>query len=107
VVDHPAPAVARVITVRVDNQDFYDVDVYILNGESVVRHLGQVTGNSSATFTLRGAGSLGSQIALYARAIGSGTVYRSGPTDIIPGLGLQWKLGPQRGVEFLIAGRAN
>jgi hypothetical protein len=48
-----APRAAPVITLRVENQNFYDATVYALSDGGERQRLGRVTGLSHSTFTFR------------------------------------------------------
>lgn len=89
-----AEAPQQAIAVTVDNQTFYDFDVYVLTADGgLVRHIGTVTSTSKLQFMLSGTLVRGSQhFRLYARSRLAGIEMHSEDFTVYAGLGLQWTL---------------
>jgi hypothetical protein len=94
--DDPAPD-ASGVTIRVENHDYYEADVWLLNGEAQVQKLGTVMANSKHTFVINEHLIMGQQIALYARERFDGTTYKTDPFGVVPGMGFIWRIGYVRG----------
>jgi hypothetical protein len=91
----------RPATVSVENDNWADMTVYLVNGTSRIR-LGLVTGNSSATFRIpRGAENFPGQMRLLADPIGSAHVFLSDAVQIRPGQRVALQVGNNINVSFV------
>jgi hypothetical protein len=82
---------ANAIGVHVQNDNFLDVDVYVVS-EGLPTRLGTVTGNSSANFVIDG--SLASQdLRIVATPIGGNGRASSGPVVASPGQTIDFRVG--------------
>jgi hypothetical protein len=81
----------------IDNQGFYDANVYFLIAhDGMPQRLGIVTGNSTHRYALTGPNIRpGYTIILYAKTVGEGQEYRSDELTIFAGTGMRWTLLPK------------
>ncbi|HET9984470.1 MAG TPA: hypothetical protein VFQ38_12810 [Longimicrobiales bacterium] len=79
------PAPDAPVTVAVHNNAFNDVDIYAVGPSGTVDWVGMVTGNSSATLTLRSLAYTAGPLRLLARPIGGRGLARTDPLLVHPG----------------------
>ncbi|MDQ6827730.1 MAG: hypothetical protein M3081_02560 [Gemmatimonadota bacterium] len=87
-----APAAAA--TLHVDNLNFADVDVFVVQDGGVERRIGMVNGNKSADFTLDPAMLNSGQLRLIANPIGANGRANSGPVVVHPGQTVTFTIQP-------------
>jgi hypothetical protein len=87
-----APATAGV-TVEVRNQNFADMDVYVVS-EGLATRLGTATGHSTTTFGLDGSFFPSSDLRIVATPIGGNGRASSGIVQISPGQTLEFTIAP-------------
>jgi hypothetical protein len=88
-------------TVTVDNRNWLDVTVYVMQGTSRIR-LGMVTGMNSATFRLpRTLAAHPGQVRLLADPVGSNRAYLSDAVQIRPGQRVGLEVGSNLNVSFI------
>jgi hypothetical protein len=81
------------IAVHVKNENFLDMNVGVV-ASGVRRRLGQVSGNSTANFTIAWSVANGQQISMTATPIGgSGAPFTSGPLTVQPGQSIEMRVG--------------
>jgi len=80
------------IPVHVQNENFLDMNVFIVSG-GVSRRLGLVTGNSAADFKIQWSIINGQSIALTATPIGGRGSAGSGSLNVAPGQMIDFKIG--------------
>ena len=80
------------IPVLVKNENFLDVNVYVIAG-GVTRRLGLVSGNSTGQFTIAWGVANGAGITLTAQPIGSNGRATSGSLNVSPGQVIEFKVG--------------
>jgi len=85
-IDQSAP-----IGVRVENQNFNDVDVYAVSG-GMARRLGWVTGNTAGTFSLEPSYAF-QPISIVARPIGGFGLASSGQLNVSAGDTIELRVG--------------
>jgi hypothetical protein len=81
------------ITVHVRNENFLDMNISVL-ANSTTRRLGQVTGNSSASFKIPWSVANGQQIVLVAVPIGGRGAFRSGGLSVGDEQMVEMRIGP-------------
>jgi hypothetical protein len=88
-------------TVTVDNRNWLDVTVYVVQGTSRIR-LGMVTGMGSATFHLpRSLQAYPGQVRLLADPVGSNHAYLSDAVQLRPGQRVGLEVGNNLNVSFI------
>jgi hypothetical protein len=99
--DGPEPRVGRSASISVENRNWMDMNVYLVQGTTRVR-LGMVTGMSRATFSMpRGMEGYPGQLRLLADPIGSLRGYLSEPVQIRPGQQVALQVGDNLNQSFV------
>jgi hypothetical protein len=80
------------IPVLVKNENFLDVNVFVIAG-GVTRRLGLVSGNSSSQFTIAWSIANAAGVTLTAQPIGSNGRASSGSLNVSPGQIIEFKIG--------------
>ena len=89
--------------VQVDNQNFNDMDIYLLDAGTRV-YLGSVNGLSKGTLTIpRGATGSSFQVKLLADPIGASAPIRTGSILVGPGQNVYWTIGASAANSFASA----
>ncbi len=86
--------VAGNATVVVQNDNFADVDVFVVRGGDVLARLGMVNGESTATFTVDPSLFPTGRLSLIARPIGGVGAARSGPLVVDGGETVTFTISP-------------
>jgi hypothetical protein len=86
-------------TLNVENQNFYDVDVYALSSGLPTR-IGTVSGNSTQTFTLRSTVYTATDFRLVATPIGGNGRAASGILAVAPGQTVKFTIAPVLNQSF-------
>jgi hypothetical protein len=76
----------------VQNQNFYDMDLYVVS-EGLATRVGDVTGNSSARFSLDPSFFPTSEIRIIATPVGGNGRASSGPLTVAPGQTITFTIG--------------
>ncbi len=84
---------ANGITVDVENQNFYDMDVYVV-ADGLATRLGTVTGNRDESFVLDPS-VVAQDLRLVATPIGGNGRASSGVLVVAPGQSITFKIAPQ------------
>ena len=87
--------VAGGVTVVVQNQNFADVDVFVVRDGAVVTRLGMVNGESTARFPIDPSLFPTGSLSLVARPIGGSGVARSGPVLVNGGQTVTFTIQPE------------
>ena len=82
------------ISLTVTNQNWLDVDVFVLNGDSRFR-IGQVTGNGSATLKIPPSFVVNGQVQLMADPIGSNDVFITDQISVAPDEKVELTVAPR------------
>lgn len=82
------------ISLSVTNQNWLDVDVFVLNGNTRYR-IGQVGGNGSATLSIPSSLVVNGQVQLLADPIGSNDIYTSDMITVAPDEKVQLTVAPR------------
>lgn len=96
------PAPYAPITVMVRNNAFSDVDIYAIAANGTVERVGMVTGNSSATLTLRALPYVAGPLRLVARPIGGGGLARTDPLLVQPGSRVEFTVENNLGLSTAV-----
>ena len=91
-----APRTAPIITLRVDNQNYYDATVYAVTEAGAQQRIGRVTGLSHDTFTFRWLHN-DLRVLIQLLADGSGVTQ---PVFVTPGDSLNLVIQPDRHLVF-------
>jgi hypothetical protein len=90
--------------VEIDNQNFSDMDIYLINRGTRVR-LGSATGLSKTTLLLPGAALAGGwQVSLQADPIGGAAPIRTPALLVAPGQNVYWTIGADPTSSFASVG---
>jgi hypothetical protein len=76
----------------VQNQNFYDMDLYVVS-EGLATRIGDVTGNSTAHFTLDPSFFPSSELRIVATPIGGNGRASSGALNVAPGHPINFTMG--------------
>jgi hypothetical protein len=76
----------------VQNQNFYDMDLYVVS-EGLPTRVGDVTGNSSASFTLDPSFFPSTELRIIATPVGGNGRASSGPLNVGPGQTIHFTIG--------------
>jgi hypothetical protein len=91
------------IRVQIDNQNFNDMDIYLIDAGTRV-YLGSVNGLSKASLPIpRGASRTDFQVRLLADPIGAGYTIRTPNVLVGPGQNVYWTIGSSPGNSFASA----
>jgi hypothetical protein len=85
---------AEPISVSVTNQNWLDVDVFVVHGGSRYR-IGEVGGNTSATLSIPSSLIVHGEIQLMADPVGSDDRYTTGTISVMPDQRLQLTVAPR------------
>jgi hypothetical protein len=78
----------------VQNQNFYDKDLYVVS-EGLATRVGDVTGNTTARFTLDPSFFPSNEIRIIATPVGGNGRASSGPLNVAPGQTIQFTIASQ------------
>ena len=87
-----APGTQGSVNLVVQNQNFYDMDVYVVS-EGLATRIGDVTGNSTARFTLDPSFFPSSELRIVGTPIGGNGRASSGPLNVAPGQTVTFTIG--------------
>lgn len=96
------PAPDAPVTVAVHNNAFHDVDIYAIGPSGTVDWVGMVTGNSSATLTLRSLAYTTGPLRLIARPIGGRGVARTDRLLVHPGAMVEFTVQNNLGLSTAV-----
>lgn len=91
--DEGATAQVGRVVVHVVNNNFSDMDIYVVS-EGLATRMGTVSGNSSDTFTLDPSFSRISQLQIVGAPIGGNGRAGTGPLTVGPGQTVEFTIGP-------------
>ena len=77
----------------VQNQNFYDMDLYVVS-EGVATRVGDVSGNTTARFTLDPSFFPSSELRIIATPVGGNGRASSGPLNVAPGQTIMFTIAP-------------
>ena len=88
-----APGTQGAVGLVVQNQNFYDMDLYVVS-EGLATRIGDVTGNSTARFTLDPSFFPSSELRIIATPVGGNGRASSGPLSVGPGQTITFTIAP-------------
>ncbi len=88
------PSTPEAVRLVVQNNNFADVDVYVVRDGDATTRLGTVTGESNATFVVEPSLFPTGTLALVAQPIGGFGAARSGPVSVSPGQTVTFTIQP-------------
>lgn len=90
---NPPAGTQGTVGLVVQNQNFYDMDVYVVS-EGLATRIGDVGGNSSAHFTLDPSFFPSSEFRIIATPVGGNGRASSGPLSVGPGQTINFTIAP-------------
>jgi hypothetical protein len=105
----PAPAEAATqrdeTRVQIDNQNFNDMNIYLLKGGDTRVYLGAAAGLTKTTLLIPRENVGGNwEVRLFADPIGAAAPIRTGALLVAPNQSVYWTIGPDQGASSVSAG---